>query len=487
MKVLFLNPQIDAAHSIVKGLQARGAAVLVPANADEAWQLLQLHGTSIDLAIVHREGAGQADAEAGIKFMAKVRADASQADLPWILTSGVWADAEFAKHQKGPNGANAYLAYPFREGQLVSLIEGVLGESVGASATGVIPTIPNLEAASKLFKVPEIETGSSSIQLESPDPALSSPSIPTAVPTSAIEIESSIPAVAIELSSVGPVADEASVGAFEPVDSQAVEEMPYLFGAQPAATQSAPQPMSPLVFQQPVGDSIVPGGAAQSPDTETLKKYLLLREQDVAVLSTQLRSAQDRIASLETSARDGRSKNIESEHVVQEQKEKIAEFEREKALALEGLQTEINELKFQNKTRADKARIMESQIREATDEMERLKDRVRSDIRKIRVREKELENRLEIVKKDSEALIAARENKIVELKRKLDLLEFNMDLLQDQYVREKDNSARLRVRLSKAAQVVRVAGGLLGTSETAAATADTSGVLESMDSERDAS
>jgi chromosome segregation ATPase len=90
-----------------------------------------------------------------------------------------------------------------------------------------------------------------------------------------------------------------------------------------------------------------------------------------------------------------------------------------------------------------------------------LKERVRSDIRKIRVREKELENRLEIVRKDSEALIGSRENKIIELKRKLDLLEFNMDLLQDQYAREKESTFKLRERLAKAAQVVRMAGGML--------------------------
>src|SRR4029077_14635199 len=104
---------------------------------------------------------------------------------------------------------------------------------------------------------------------------------------------------------------------------------------------------------------------------------------------------------------------------------------------------------------------LDTQVREATDEIERLKERVRADIRKIRVREKELENRLEIMKKDSEALITARENKIIELKRKLDLLEFNMDLLQDQHAREKEGAVHLRERLAKAAQVVRVAGGLL--------------------------
>ena len=93
-----------------------------------------------------------------------------------------------------------------------------------------------------------------------------------------------------------------------------------------------------------------------------------------------------------------------------------------------------------------------------------MKDRVRSDIRKIRVREKELENKLEIIRKDSEVLIGARESKIMELKRKLDILEFNMDLLQDRYAKEKENSAKLNERLAKAAQVVRVAGGFLDSS-----------------------
>ena len=57
--------------------------------------------------------------------------------------------------------------------------------------------------------------------------------------------------------------------------------------------------------------------------------------------------------------------------------------------------------------------------------------------------------------------MGARENKIIELKNGFE--EFNMDLLQDQHTREKEHSTRLRERLAKAAQVVRVAGGLLDT------------------------
>lgn len=235
-------------------------------------------------------------------------------------------------------------------------------------------------------------------------------------------------------------------------------EMPYLFGA-PGRQAHVSDPN--LFFSEPVGDAVVPGGAANSPDLDTLKKYLLLREQDVAVLSNQLRAARDQAGTLEKLLKEERARNLEASHALDERQRRLDDANKEKGLALSAVQAELDELRFQSKVKTDRARLLETRVREATEEIERLKERVRSDIRKIRVRERELENRLEIMKKDSEALLSAREQKIIELKRKVDLLEFNMDLLQDQYTREKESSALLRERLAKAAQVVRVAEGLL--------------------------
>jgi hypothetical protein len=96
-----------------------------------------------------------------------------------------------------------------------------------------------------------------------------------------------------------------------------------------------------------------------------------------------------------------------------------------------------------------------------TDEVEKVKERVRLDLRRIRVREKELENQLEILKKDSTALLVARDEKIVELKRKIDLLEFNMELVQEQYGKERNLTDALRQKLKDAAGAVKRAGGLL--------------------------
>lgn len=594
MKILLLNHHIDAQHKISARLQAAGAVLLIPSHLDEAWKMIQLHGPSLDLAIVHREGAS--DDFEGEKLIAQIKGDPTQSDLPVILTSSLWNETDFFQHQQGAMGVNAYLRWPFTDDELIETIETMFGNSIrfaGATMTtthsrlmanpkgqAAPPDVPTSQSFVGLeIKLEEAPAGMQeasdpNLKLEMPPPipggdapglsldppldlapttktdpapgndvsltaAVSDSAFPELVepqklensmleelePYERLEIDQQIklssgappltlnpeipggeveggtmvldPAavgiqiadpqaqskleIALETSasvSSSPIALEvpvpASTEVAEPItqnsrvavagnesnDEDLGSELPYLFNKK-SPTDALSGLNSALVFSEPVGDAVIPGGAVQSPDTETLKKYLMLREQDVAILSNQLKAARDQASQLEKRLREETGKAGELEHTVSEHQKRIEEFEKEKALALQGLQAEIDELRFQNKTKTDKARLLESKVTEATDEIERLKERVRTDIRKIRVREKELENKLEIVRKDSEALITARESKIMELKRKIDLLEFNIDLLQDQNAREKENSAQLRERLAKAAQVVRVAGGLL--------------------------
>jgi hypothetical protein len=243
------------------------------------------------------------------------------------------------------------------------------------------------------------------------------------------------------------------------VDADALVEMPYL------SNTSGKKRHSALQTHVALDDALVPGGSANPPDTDTLKKYLSLRELDVATLSQQLHQSKDYISKLENELKKEKSDTTALNYLVSEQETQIKNFDKEKQIALESANTENQELKFEMKKRMDKIRLLEIQVREATQEAEKIKDRVRGDIRKIRSREKELENRLEIMRKDSEALLAARENRIIELKRKLDLIEFNMDILQNQYEKEKQLTSNFKEKLEKAAQVVRVAEGLLHPSE----------------------
>ena len=616
MKILFLNPNADAQQKFTAILRKKGHAVLLPGNVEEAGQILELHGASVDLAIIHREGTALGDTP-GLKFIGLTKGNINHRDLPILLTSSEWSDADCARHQQGAFGVHAYLRQPFTEDQLLQTIDQIFGVSESPGQAFVMPELPTraeefsvvptraniaatlppapstsshegfvLQDASAMYADSKRNKGTHSIiTLEAPDltnmdPAEASAQLPTGEP-----IELSRPSFAIQpppamastdsqssilQKNVNPPAFSAKIPPPVPTESapqeisisESVSEFVLESSGQanssPAVAQpQAPDPNEPIVFEipdlgtldpafatplepptqyvpsptefraefqaennalpaelppeksaqipaphfasnaasdvasdaqvaqempylfekahrpesgasdylftpaQPVGDSIVPGGAAHSPDTETLKKYLLLREQDVAILSSQLKSMHNQMAAIEQHLREEKARNTELTHHAQEQKQKIEGFETEKALAMKALESEVRELKFISKSKTDKARSLELSVKETSAEIERLKERVRSDIRKIRVREKELENRLEIMKKDSEVLIGARDHKIIELKRKLDLLEFNLDLLQDQYSREKENTSRMRETLAKAAQVIRVAGGLL--------------------------
>ncbi len=428
MKVLLLNPHVDAERKIQEAMASRGYAVLIAGDAQEAWQILQMHGTTIDLAVIHRETV-DSKRTPGMDLLLRIKADPQHQDLPLVLTSGVWKDSEFAHHQSTPQAANAYLAWPFETDNFLGVVDQIFGP----------PAAPSEGTRLEPSEVAPHQT-MGEIQLDAPEsPVEAAPEIVPAPPR------------AFDPSQLEPVPGQPP----EDVDGVISDQMPYLM--------KSSSPM--LGFAKSIGDAVVPGGAANAPDIETMRQYLLLREQDVAALSSQLRTARVRIRELEGMSTREQGRSSELEHRVHEQQKQIEEFEREKQLALEGLQAEINEMKFQMKARHDRARVLESQVKDANLEMERVKDRVRLDLRKIRARERELESRIEIMKGDSEALIGAREGKIIELKRKLDLLEFNMDLIQDQYQRERDHSETLRERLAKAAQVVRVAGGVLDASE----------------------
>lgn len=541
----------------------------MPSDSEEAWQVLHLHGKSVDLAIIHREGPSGETVPVGEKLVARIKADPLQNDLPMIMTSERWTDRDCSVHQNGENGVNAYLRYPFTEKGLFDLIQDVMGSpiqqltSVGstqafssplavpaASATqasppALQPTVieqkPSEKETKSEFSETILEDSSSfllrseplksnpSIQFELPslemDPGEESPQIrqaqaPTSQPSQPLqsqpaqpltpeisdhplEIEVELapegfenypsvpfqmlapkdleaPAAAVEaevpLDPVPQIEVSPSVKADPGPDSNPNREFnsesnpdqdpdldpePEASSGSGSFEEDRPEPQVSLPFSASLGDAVVPGGAAHSPDLETVKKYLLLREQDVAVLSNQLKAAKNQISLLEKQLRDEKAAHVETTHLADSQKRKIDDLERSRSAAEEELQSQVLDLNFQLKAKSDKIKLLESQLRDSKEELERFKDRVRSDIRKIRVREKELENRLEILKKDSETLISSRENKLIELKRKLDLMEFNMDLLQEQYTREKEESAKLREKLEKAAQIIKMAGGLL--------------------------
>jgi len=499
MKLLILHPSLNSSAPWLAALQGQGVFVLTASSAEEAFQMLQLHAGSVDAAVVHREGAGGTD-DSGLSFISKVRAQQGLVDLPMVVTSEVWGDEDFANHQGSMDGVNAYLRWDDVESQLYPTLCQMLGVEPGSFSGVAIPTvspesIPSIEVAalqidSSAFQLESLESvssspqiaGSGSISLVVEGIEEHSPSIPIPSDAAASTRILTLDAVSSPVTaSTSPQFTEVSLPvsspqAFapeirpepepEPISAPSTEEdfepenqIPYLFGKGSSRSE-----IMPIV----TGDAVVPGGAAQSPDLETVKHYLELREKDVSALAIQLRETKALLKKAQEELQISHSLMEEQASKLEAAERREKELEREKALLVEGVQSEIDSMRFEVKSKNDKIRHLQSQLKSGEQEMERLKDRVRSDLRSIKSNEKKLENQLDMLRRDSDSLLASRESVIIELKRKLDLTEFNLDIVQDKLVRERGRGEELKGKLVKASQAVRVAGGLLDPPEPAA-------------------
>jgi len=77
------------------------------------------------------------------------------------------------------------------------------------------------------------------------------------------------------------------------------------------------------------------------------------------------------------------------------------------------------------------------------------------DFNHIKQREKELESQLELAKMDSESQVKSRDKKILELKRKIDQLEFNMENIVIREQKSRDDKMKLEDRLDRIMKTLR--------------------------------
>lgn len=453
MKVLLVHPQNLVFEAAADQLRNAGVGVLTVEDPSEVLQVLSFHGKSVDLAIIHREGKGGIGTP-GLSLVEEIFRDATQSDLPMILTSDQWNEAQAAEHQQGQFGVNAYLTAGFRADRLIGMFSEVLG----------VPLVP-LNWAEPLAPEPSAVVGGSpleAIHLQEVSELLDvSHQVSSSTQTEAFSLE--LPDATPDLVIEQPVQTDRQA---DPSSEAGSTQAPSWEFSEEHSVGETSEEMDSQTFHQP-SESEAFSGAGSSPfvphsaDQVMLRQYLSLREQDVASLEGQLKVAKSQVQQLGEQLRVERARGIELSHAVEHLKKQVHESGDQRSSLEDQYRGELSELKFQLKVKADRIRLLELQVKEHSDISEQIQERVRVDIRRVRMREKELENRLEILRKDSEALLSARESKLVELKRKIDLLEFNMELLQTQNQKEREVSRKLREQLARVAQAVRVAGGLL--------------------------
>jgi hypothetical protein len=447
MKVLFIDSSTELQQKWIEPLRAQGWGAIHARTADEADRVMLFHGDSL-AAVVISEG-----------FISWTEKNV----LPFVVLTKVWTEQQIKKHQNSEKPAFGYVSFTANIGELVQIVEARLqsGKSLShLQATGTEGLA--LENFTDVMSKPEVtmtSLSSVSIKLDAPTVFLGGQTAANVIPAEAIPVSTFSDSANDDLENRTMILDTTKMdfgtpsaeASFEPVVEPTVDPIEELH-------QAAIAP----VMNVPVNQFAMMNSSSSTPtDNETLKSYLGLREQDVAILTGQVRSAQERMQQLEVQLKVERARSAELQHTVQKQGQQIKNYDRDKQIEFEVLHQQVEDLNLQLKERTDKARSIEARLKMTNDEVNLVKERVRVDIRRIRVREKELESQLEILKKDSSALLTARDEKILELKRKLDLIEFNMELVQEQYSKERDSTDQLRTRLKHAATAMREAGGLL--------------------------
>lgn len=116
---------------------------------------------------------------------------------------------------------------------------------------------------------------------------------------------------------------------------------------------------------------------------------------------------------------------------------------------------ELEEIKYKNRISEEKKLLAQEKSKKLDRELSRLQQRIHIDLNKVRQREKELESKLELAKIDSDSQVKARDQKIIELKRKIDQLEFNMENVAMKEQQSRTEKIRTEERLSRIMKTLR--------------------------------
>lgn len=116
---------------------------------------------------------------------------------------------------------------------------------------------------------------------------------------------------------------------------------------------------------------------------------------------------------------------------------------------------ELEDIKYRMTLGEEKKAMAEEKARQADMRREKLEQKVRIDFNQVKQREKELESKLELLSMDVDSQVHSRDQKILELRRKIDALEFNMENASIKEQKSLDDKRKLEDRLNKIMKTLR--------------------------------
>lgn len=127
---------------------------------------------------------------------------------------------------------------------------------------------------------------------------------------------------------------------------------------------------------------------------------------------------------------------------------------------------QIEDLSYRLELSEEKRLLLEEKCKRLEQENESLRKKSSVDVNRIRGRERELESKLELLKADTETQLKNRDIRILELKRKIDTLEFDIESIQMKEKKTVDNNYAMEERMERVINTLRRAIGELESEDT---------------------
>jgi hypothetical protein len=128
------------------------------------------------------------------------------------------------------------------------------------------------------------------------------------------------------------------------------------------------------------------------------------------------------------------------------------------------------DLKYHLELETERRKLAEERAKTYQAEALAMQQKVKLEVKKVSSRERELEQRLELLKSDAETQVRHRDQKILELKRRIDAMEFDMDAMNAIEQKTVGDKTELEGKLDKAIKTLRTAIGILESDDPKLAT-----------------
>jgi len=148
---------------------------------------------------------------------------------------------------------------------------------------------------------------------------------------------------------------------------------------------------------------------------------------------------------------------------LEEYTERLGKIENENKKLKAELSNADGNARINLEAQLNRAGIIEEKYDKLAKHHEEMKAKVRRDIRKIRIREKELANKLEMMKNDSETLLTAKDKKILQLKQHIDNLEFEIETLKEKSENLQEIARENEEKAERVVKALRLSTSLLET------------------------